>query len=135
MVFYNFVYKHNKEQYLSLSEITANKNSCSLFRLKNIYAGEHIKYFKNFSIKSTRSININNNCFIISGNAINNRGCQGNNNVFRIDYRIKLEEDKSSKEIILTKLNNTLYNHKYHHLIYSHNFNILFVLSGENQLK
>ena len=48
MVFYNFVYKCIKEQYLSLCEIRANKNSCSLFKLKNICFGDYIKYLKNF---------------------------------------------------------------------------------------
>lgn len=135
IIFYNFIYKHKNEQYLSLCEISENNNSCDLFKLKDIFTGENNRYYKSFSIESTKIININNKCFIIGGNSITDNDYQGNNNVFRISHQIKIEEDYYSKIINITKLNNTLYNHKYHNLIYSQNYNILFVISGVNQCK
>ena len=118
--------------------IYLNVNIGNVFMIKSVVSNDIIyenPYYSNkFPYFGSRLINIRNKAFVIGGKNIIEEKALGNKLIFKLEYfNVKKKED--SIEIKCSCLKDMIFEHVFHHLIYSEIYNIIFVISGRNQRK
>ena len=130
-----FNFKLNREGEVSIS---LNVNIGNVFMIKSVESNDVIyenPFYRNkFPYFGSRLINISNKAFVIGGKSLIEEKVQGNKLVFKLEY-INNKEIKDSGEIRCICLKDMIFEHAFHHLVYSEIYNIIFVISGRNQRK
>ena len=117
---------------LVIVEFINNNLNAFILNIEQKYFSDFKDFNKSFPFQNCKILNINNSSYIIGGllnDEINNRNQLGLRNCYKLDYNI------DNKEIKITKLASTIYEHQSHSLLYLKKYKTIVCCSGYQQNK